>query len=224
MIPPRARPTTGPRSSGLFSAYFPAEAPIVVRNTTTPTGQWVFRGADLHDGDALPGLLGYEAEFPAPFPADDPQHLDYTLLAPLVPDVRRQGAGLLAAEPAELCGHDRVSRSERRAGDCAGVALLAVGARCVQRQSAWARDRCARGGGEPVGLLVRQSRPAQPPRRPDHDERARAARARQRSRAAATPASISASSPTRRPRAPAGPAARRPSTRHATLRRRRSVA
>jgi hypothetical protein len=66
---------------GLFSAYFPSEAPLVVRNTTSPTGQWVFHGADLHDGDALPGLLGYEAEFPAPFPPDDPQHRDFTLLA-----------------------------------------------------------------------------------------------------------------------------------------------
>ncbi len=66
---------------GLSSAHFPVEAPLVVRNTTSPTGQWVYRGSGLHDGDEVPWLLGYEAEFPAPFAAGDPQHLDYTLLA-----------------------------------------------------------------------------------------------------------------------------------------------
>jgi hypothetical protein len=125
---------------GLFSAYFPAEAPIVVRSVTSPTGQWVFHGADLHDGDALPGLLGYEAEFPAPFPADDPQHLDYTLLALSSPTFSGKGP---ACSPPSL-------------RNCAGMTAYraASGAQVIALGSLfwpWALDAY---GANPPGLEI----------------------------------------------------------------------
>ena len=209
---------------GLFSAYFPGRGA-----DRRPQHDVVDRAVGLSRGRfagrrCAPGPPRLRGRVPGAVSRRRSAASRLHAARALVADVLRQGAGLLAAGHAKLRGHDGVSRCERRAGDRARVALLAVGARCLQRQSARTRDRRARGGGEPVGVLVRQGRPAQPPRRPDHDERARAARG-----------ASAVTLPRRQPRfprrarregrrAPAGPAARRRSTRHVTRRRHPSVA